>query len=71
MAHLLVSRSLSAELQSFGGYRFGRVKAEPTRGAPHRFGSAFRRAIKAIVDSKLRRMERELELLGIRTGEPG
>ena len=70
MAQLLVSRSSPAEFQPFRGYRFGRVHGKSTRSSLHRFGGVLSRVIEAIVDSKLRRMERELELLGIRTREP-
>ncbi len=66
MAHLLVDRSSLAEFQTFG-YRFGRIKGKSARGALRRLGNAVRPAIEAIVNSKLRRMERELELRGIST----
>ncbi len=52
------------------GYRFGRVRAKSARGALHRIGGSFQRVIEAIVDSKLRRMERELELRGIQMRDP-
>ena len=48
------------------GYRFGRIQGKPGRGSAHQFGGTFRRVIEAIINSKLRRMERELELRGIR-----
>jgi len=80
MAHFLVSderyrrmiyednpQSSHAELPLRTGYRFGRVPRKPAHGAPRRIQDSFRRVIEAIVDSKLRRMERELELRGIRT----
>jgi hypothetical protein len=49
------------------GYRFGRVRDKSVRGSLHRIVGTLRRAIEAIVNSKLRRMERELELRGIPT----
>jgi hypothetical protein len=70
MVHFFVSRSLSAEFQPFSDYRFGRVKGRSARSSLYRFSGVFRRAIAAIVDSKLRRMERELELVGIHPSEP-
>ena len=83
MAHFLVSderyrrvvygddlRSPRADLYVPGSYRFGRVPCKSARGNPRRIGGAFRRAIEAIVNSKLRRMERELELRGIQTRDP-
>ena len=83
MAHFLVSderyrrlvygddlRSPRADLHVPGSYRFGRVPCKLARGNPRRIGGAFRRAIEAIVNSKLRRMERELELRGIQTRDP-
>jgi hypothetical protein len=80
MAHFLVSddryRALiydndgrlhgSDSPQSLGNYRFGRSFGKPTRGSLGR-GGYFRRVVEAIVNSKLRRMERELELRGVRT----
>jgi hypothetical protein len=48
-------------------YRFARVHGKPARGALHRVYGTFRRLIEAIANSKLRRIERELELRGIRT----
>jgi hypothetical protein len=80
MAHFLVSdergrnpaygndpQSPRAEFHSSGGYRFGRVRGKSARGSRHRILGTLRRAIEAIVNSKLRRMERELELRGIPT----
>ena len=77
MAHFLVSdekyrdliqgeygSSHRAKLRA--GYRFGRVPGNPGRGSARHDGGTFRRVIEAIVNSKLRRMERELELRGIR-----
>jgi hypothetical protein len=48
-----------------GGFRFGRIGSSPGRGALHHAGATLRLMIKAIANSKLRRMERELELRGI------
>jgi len=83
MAHFLVnderyrclvygddSRSPGDELYSPGGYRFGRVRGKSARGSLHRVHGTFRRVIEAIVDSKLRPMERELERRGIQTRDP-
>jgi hypothetical protein len=80
MAHFLVSderyrrmiyednpQSSQAERPLRAGYRFGRVPCKPAHRAPRRIQDSFRRVIEAIVDSKLRRMERELELSGIPT----
>ena len=73
MAHFLVSdeRCCNPDYENAprppGGYRFGRVRDKSARGSLHRFFGALRRAIEAIVNSKLRRMERELELRGIPT----
>jgi len=53
--------------QSLGNYRFGRAFGKPTRGSLGRGSGYFRRMVEAIVNSKLRRMERELELRGVRT----
>ena len=64
------ARSPGDELHSPGGYRFGRVRGKSARGSLHRVHGTFRRVIEAIVDSKLRRMERELERRGIRTRDP-
>jgi hypothetical protein len=61
----LMARSRSAD-----GYRFGRIHGKPLRaGAGAAFGrlSHFLKSmIEAIASAKLRRMERELELRGIR-----
>jgi hypothetical protein len=50
------------------GYRFGRTHRRPVRArtALSRANGYFRTMIEAIANSKLRRMERELELRGIR-----
>ena len=47
------------------GYRFGRIRSKPARGALHHMRGALRHMVEAIAVSKLRRMERELELRGI------
>ena len=52
-------------------YRLARTKGKSVHGRLHRVSGTFRRMIEAIVDSKLRRMERELELRGIRVHEEG
>ena len=78
MAHFLVSDDRYRDLiydndrrphrsepaQSLGDYRFARAYDKPARGPLHGY---FRRTIEAIANSKLRRMERELELGGVRT----
>jgi hypothetical protein len=60
----LISRTGSAN------YRFGRTDGKRvglrTRRALRRINGYFRNLIEAIANSKLRRMERELELRGIR-----
>ena len=75
MVHTLTSddryRALSRgnENQSSpGGYRFGRVRGTRGHGraALSRVSSYLKTMIAAIANSKLRRMERELELSGIR-----
>jgi hypothetical protein len=50
-----------------GDYRFGRARGKSVRGPLNHVNGTFRRMVEAIVNSKLRRMERELELRGIRT----
>jgi hypothetical protein len=50
-----------------GDYRFGRAQRKPVRGSLSRVNGTFKRMVEAIVNSKLRRMERELELRGVRT----
>ena len=61
----LMARSRSAD-----GYRFGRAPGRRARVhariALRHVTGYFRTMIEAIADSKLRRMERELELRGIR-----
>jgi hypothetical protein len=56
--------------QSAGNYRFARVQDKTTLGPLNRVNGTFSRVIEAIVDSKLRRMERELELRGIPARNP-
>jgi len=48
-----------------GGFRFGRIESSPARGALHHAVATLGLMIKSIANSKLRRMERELELRGI------
>ena len=81
MAHSLVSGDRYRDLtydddrrsdragpsQSLGDYRFGRARGKSAHGPLHRISGYFRNMIEAIADSKLRRMERELELRGIPT----
>jgi hypothetical protein len=61
---------LMARSQSADGYRFGRTRGKRARGrartALRRVTGYFKTMIEAIANSKLRRMERELELRGIR-----
>lgn len=61
---------LMARSQPAGGYRFGRTQARRTsvrvRGTLGRVNGTFKRMIEAIANAKLRRMQRELELRGIR-----
>jgi hypothetical protein len=53
-----------------GGYRFGRTPGKRARGnagaALRRVNGYLKNMIEAIANAKLRRMERELELRGIR-----
>ena len=61
---------LMARSQSADGYRFGRMRRKRARilarNALRHVTGHFRTMIEAIANSKLRRMERELELRGIR-----
>jgi hypothetical protein len=61
---------LMARSQSADGYRFGRTRGKRARvrarTALRRVTGYFKTMIEAIASSKLRRMERELELRGIR-----
>jgi hypothetical protein len=54
------------------GYRFGRAQAKRFRARTtlSRVSGYLKDAIKAIANSKIRRMQRELELRGIRFDEP-
>jgi hypothetical protein len=79
MTHYLISddkyRGLSRgddRRPYFGGYRFGRIHGMHLRGrtASSRVNSYLKAMIEAIANSKLRRMERELELRGIRYHRP-
>jgi hypothetical protein len=56
----------------FGRDRFGRIRGMHPRGhtALSRVNSYLKAMIEAIANSKLRRMERELELRGIRYHRP-
>ena len=75
MAHYLSSddkyRGLSCgdeNRSSLGGYQFGRTHGKRVRGraALNRVNGYLKTMIEAIANSKLRRMERELALRGIR-----
>jgi hypothetical protein len=59
---------LTARSNSSGGYRFGRTQGKRVRmrTALSRVNSSLKNMIEAIANTKLRRMERELELRGIR-----
>jgi hypothetical protein len=61
---------LIAQRDAPGGYRFGRTKRQRlrlrARTALRRVNGYFKTMIEAIASSKLRRMERDLELRGIR-----
>ncbi len=61
---------LMARSKSPDGYKFGRIQGRRVRvharSALRRVNGYFRSMIEAIANSKLRRMERELELRGIR-----
>ena len=79
MAHYLSSDdkyhglSCGGENRSpFSGYRFGRTHGEHARGraAFKRVNGYLKTMIEVIANSKLRRMERELELRGIRYDRP-
>ena len=76
MAHFLVSDNRYRDLiyqddrrshqgDTLGAYRFARAHGKPAHGPLGRVSGIFRRMVEAIADSKLRRMERELELRGI------
>jgi hypothetical protein len=79
MAHYLTSddkyRGLpygDEDRSSLGGYQFGRThgKRVRRRAALSRVNGYLKTMIEAIANSKLRRMERELELRGIRFDQP-
>jgi hypothetical protein len=57
--------------RSPGDYRFGRAHGKPARGSLGRVNGYFKRMIEAIANSKLRRMERELERRGIWPNDNG
>jgi hypothetical protein len=68
-------RSYLFDRQHTPGYRFGRTHGKrvrfPARRAISRLTGHLKLMIEAIADAKLRRMERELELRGIRVDRPG
>jgi hypothetical protein len=57
--------------ESLADYRFGKAQSNGARGSLSHVSGYFRRMVEAIANSKLRRMERELELRGIRTRDKG
>ena len=61
---------LTGPSHSSGGYRFGRTNGKPVRlhagTALRRVNGYLKNMVEAIANAKLRRMERELELRGIR-----
>ena len=65
---------LKAQRVAAGGYRFGRTRGKrvrvQARSALRRISGYFGTMIEAIANAKLRRMERELELRGIRFDRP-
>ena len=65
---------LAAQRDAPGGYRFGRTQEKivrvHARGALRRVNGFLKTMIEAIANAKLRRMERELELRGIRFERP-
>jgi len=66
---------LVARSHSSGGYRFGRTQGKhvrvPARTALGRVNGFLKNMIEAVANAKLRRMERELELRGVRYDRPG
>ena len=79
MAHYLTSDEKYRDLiydddyRSYSsGYQFGRTPAKRGRGraALNRVNGYLKGMVEAITDAKLRRMERELELRGIRFDRP-
>ena len=79
MAHFLVSDDRYRDLiddddrrphrggtgRSLGDYRFARTHGKYAHGPFSRVNGYFRNMVEAVANSKLRRMERELELRGI------
>jgi len=67
MAHYLAGRD-----KYRGDYQFGRTRGSHARGraALNRVNGYLKAMIEAVANSKLRRMERELELRGIRYDRP-
>jgi hypothetical protein len=65
----LIARSQSANDYRFGGMRGKRARIH-ARAALRRVTGYFSGVIEAIAHSKLRRMERELELRGMRRDRP-
>ena len=65
---------LVAGSHSSGGYRFGRTPGKHVRIHAHtalgRVNGFLKNMIEAIANAKLRRMERELELRGVRYDRP-
>jgi hypothetical protein len=61
---------LTGPSHASGGYRFGRTNGKPVRlhagTALRRVNGYLKNMVEAIANAKLRRMERELELRGIR-----
>ena len=73
MARFLTTDDKYRDLRDFsGGYRFGRTHGKRARAATalSRVNGYLKSAIAAIANSKMRRMERELELRGIRSSLP-
>jgi hypothetical protein len=66
---------LMARSHSPGGYRFGRTQGKHVRVHARttlsRVNGFLKNMIEAIASAKLRRMERELELRGVRYDRPG
>ena len=81
MAHFFVSDDRYSDLiydddgrshrsdrgDALGDYRFARTHGKHPHGPISRVNGYFRHMVEAIANSKLRRMERELELRGIQT----
>jgi hypothetical protein len=65
---------LMARSKSSGGYRFGRTQGKQVRvharTALSRVNGFLKNTIEAVANAKLRRMERELELRGVRYHRP-